>query len=396
MQDALCRGIYTPSNPLKVTILATRWNQWDQWAGIFTRQLARNLARFTEIGVQVRVLVPENAKVDESDRRDAANSGVTIVKAKKQQGFLNGIDWLYYPPADLKTDIVVGIGTILGKIAQHWKERYQCKNIQIASSSEFDFSFQDVESCIEHDIKELILAAYIPVGLGPKTSDDLNASLRAKGKEVFNLTPGIISELRNLNHATKDGKKFRFLLNVGDYADNFRRQELEIAARTVAELNDNSYHLIIVGAKKGREQQLANFFDQCGVPRRQLTIRSHPETEQAWKDLFCEVDLAIMPSGDKEFGWEALLALSAGLPVLVHGESGFGEALRDVKFGTSAIVDSDDAKEWALRIKKVRETDRKTRLGQAAILRSNYDEKYSWEKQCGALVGMMRMQWLLV
>ena len=42
-----------------------------------------------------------------------------------------------------------------------------------------------------------------------------------------------------------------------------------------------------------------------------------------------------------------------------------------------------------LRIKKVRETDRKTRLEQAAILRSNYDEKYSWKKQCGALVAMM-------
>ena len=389
MRDALYNGTYSLSNPLKVTILATRWNQWDQWAGIFTRQLARNLARFTEIGLQVRVLVPENAKVDESDRRDAANSGVTIVKAKKQQGFLNGIDWLYYPPEDLKTDIVVGIGTILGKIAQHWKERYQCKNIQIASSSEFDFSFHDVESCIEHDIKELILAAYIPVGLGPKTSDDLTASLHSKGKQVFNLTPGIISELRNSTHATKDGKKFRVLLNVGDYADNFRRQELEIAARTVAELSDNSYHLIIVGAKKGREQQVANFFDQCGVPKRQLTIRNLPETEQAWKDLLCEVDLAIMPSGDKEFGWEALLALSAGLPLLVHGESGFGEALRDVTFGTSAIVDSDDARVWASRIKTIRAKDRKTRLVQAAMLRSNYDERYSWEKQCGALVAMM-------
>ena len=98
-----------------------------------------------------------------------------------------------------------------------------------------------------------------------------------------------------------------------------------------------------------------------------------------------------MPSGDKEFGWEALLALSAGLPVLVHGESGFGEALSEVTFGTSAIVDSDDAREWASRIKTIRERDRKTRLEQAATLRSNYDKKYSWEKQCGALVAMMFM-----
>ena len=98
-----------------------------------------------------------------------------------------------------------------------------------------------------------------------------------------------------------------------------------------------------------------------------------------------------MPSDDKEFGLEALLPLSAGLPVLVHGESGFGEALRDVKFGLSVIVDSDDARKWAFRIKKVRETDRKTRLEQAAMIRSVDDEKYSWKEQCGALVAMMFM-----
>ena len=54
-------------------------------------------------------------------------------------------------------------------------------------------------------------------------------------------------------------------------------------------------------------------------------------------------------------------------------------------------MDSDDPKKWASSIKKVRETDRKTRLKQAALLRSKYDEKYSWAKQCGALVAMMCM-----
>ena len=208
---------------------------------------------------------------------------------------------------------------------------------------------------------------------------------------MFNLTPGIISEFSNLTHATNDGRNFRVLLVGGDNPDNFQEEGLKLAAETMAGLNDKSYHLIYVGARQETEKQFANLFHQCGVPKRQLTIRSLPKTKQDWKDLFCEVDLAIMPSGDKEFGFEGLLALSAGLPVLVHGESGFGEALRDVKFGTSAIVDSDDAREWDLRIKKVRETDRKTRLEQAAILRSNYDDKYSWEKQCRALVAMMFM-----
>ena len=376
---------------MKVTILA---NEGNLISSFFAEELARRLATFTQIGVEVSLLVPENTQIDDWSKRSLEENGVTIVKAKRRPGFTDPIDWLYYPPEDLKTDIVIGVGTQLGKIAQHWKERYQCKSIYIDRSNEWPFrtycevaeAFEDLEYR-----KELSIAANLPVAIGPKTTDGLSASLRPKEKQVFNLTPGIISKFSNLTHATNDGRNFRVLLVGGDNPDNFQEEGLELAAETMAELNDKSYHLIYVGARKETEKQFANLFHQCGVPKRQLTVRNLPQTEKEWKDLFCEVDLAIMPSGDKEFGLEALLALSAGLPVLVHGESGFGEALRDVKFGTSAVVDSDDAREWALRIKKVRETDRKTRLEQAAILLSDYDEKYSWEKQCGSLVAMMFM-----
>ena len=377
---------YFLGQTIKVTILE---NECNAFMGIICKELTKQLAKFTQ--VEVSLLVPESTQIDDRDKRYLEENGVTIVKAKRQPGFTDPIDWLYYPPEDLKTDIVIGIGAQLGKIAQHWKERYQCKNIYIDFDGLFG-SYKVVETFENLDYrKELSIAANIPVAIGPKTTDDLSASLRPKGKQVFNLTPGIIREFSNLTHATNDGRNFRVLLVGGDNPDNFQEEGLELAAETMAELNDKSYHLIYVGARKETEKQFANLFHQCGVPKRQLTIRSLPKTKQEWKDLFCEVDLAIMPSGDKEFGLEALLALSAGLPVLVHGESGFGEALRDVKFGTSAVVDSDDAREWALRIKKVRETDRKTRLEQAAILRSDYDEKYSWEKQCGSLVAMMFM-----
>ena len=373
--------------PIKVTILA---NECNLISSFFPEELARRLATFTRIGVEVSLLVPENTQIDDWRKRSLEESRVTIVKAKRRPGFTDPIDWLYYPPEDLKTDIAIGVGTQLGKIAQHWKERYQCKSIYIDRSNEWPFSTEVVETFEDLDYrKELSIAANLPVAIGPKTTDGLSASLRPKGKQVFNLTPGIISEFSNLTHATNDGRNFRVLLVGGDNPDNFQEEGLELAAKTMAELNDKSYHLIYVGARKETEKQFANLFHQCGVPKRQLTIRSLPKTDQEWKDLFCEVDLAIMPSGDKEFGLEALLALSAGLPVLVHGESGFGEALRDVTFGTSAIVDSDDAREWASRIKTIRETERKTRLEQAAMLRSNYDEKYSWKKQLTPLVAMM-------
>ena len=380
--------MYPPRNRVKVTVLATMWD--SNFLAIFTAQLAKQFAKVTIKGIQVSVFVPENAYIDQWGMSDAGNCGVTIVKAKKQPGFPHPHEWLYFPPEDLKTDIVIGIGLQLGRIAQHWKERYQCKNIQIAGHELYNSCVRLTDECIEDVMKELSINADVPVIIGPKTTDDLSASLRSEGKKVLNLTPGIISEFRNLTHATSDRRIFRVLLVGGDNPETFLKGGLKTAADAVAELKNNSYHLIFVGARKGTDQlQFANLFHQCEVLKRQLTIRSLPQTEKEWKDLFCEVDLAILPSDDKEFGWEALPALSAGLPVLVHGESGFGEALSEVTFGTSAIVDSNDAREWAFRIQTIRETDRKTRLEVAAKLHSNYSEKYSWLRQLVPLVEMM-------
>ena len=389
-------GTYSSTNKLRVTILASKFQFID--GAYFIRELAKELAKFEQ--VQVSVLVPEDTCYNEYEERKAKEIGVTIVKAKKQPGFFDSIEWLNYPPADLKTDIVIGVGEQLGKVSQNWKVRYQCKSIQFAGGIDWDLPyFETIHDCLRLDstdrriklFRELSLSADIPVAVGPKTADKLTASLRSKGKQVLGFTPGISSEFSSLTHATKDGTDFRVLFVGGINPDNSQEDGAELATKTMAELNDKSYHLIHVGAGKGREQQFANLFHQSGVPKRQFEMRNHPQTDEEWKDLLCEVDLAIMPSGDEEFGGEALLALSAGLPVLVHGESGFGRALKDVEFGQAAIVDSDDPKKWASSIKKVRETDRKTRLKQAALLRSKYDEKYSWAQQCGALVAMMCM-----
>ena len=380
--------MYPPGNRVKVTVLATMWD--SNFLAIFTAQLAKQFAKVTIKGIQVSVFVPENAYIDQWGMSDAENCGVTIVKAKKQPGFPDPHDWLIFPPADLKTDIVIGIGPQLGRILQHWKEQYQCKNIQIVGHKLTNIFMQVIDVCIEDVITELSINADVTVAIGPKTTDYLSASLHPEGKQVFKLTPGIISEFSNLTHATNDRRNFRVLLVRGDNPENFLINGLKTAVDAVKELKNNSYHLIYVGARNGTDQQqFANLFHQCEVPKRQLTIRSLPQTEQEWKDLLCEVDLAIMPSGEKEFGLEALLALSAGLPVLVHGESGFGKAISEVTFGTSAIVDSDDAREWASRIKTIRETDRKTRLENAAYLRTNYDGKYTWVRQLGPLVEMM-------
>ena len=69
-----------------------------------------------------------------------------------------------------------------------------------------------------------------------------------------------------------------------------------------------------------------------------------------------------MPSRTEAFGLAALEALSAGLPILVSDNSGLVKALADILFGTCSVVDSDEPKEWAKAIRRVRMKPRPLRL----------------------------------
>ena len=394
-----CNGSYSPSRPLHVTILAPGWRLWSLFP---SRELAEQLAKFPQ--VKVTYLVPENS-CNELDKRDAASYGVTIVEAKKQPGFDDPIEWLSFPPKDLTTDIVVGVGEKLSKMAQRFKKHHKCKTIFVATDpvEEAQKRFQQlvVETMITYqklqlrsnvDPPGIISMADLPVAVGPKMADKLSASLSRQKKRVFKLTPGILGQFADITHADSYRTKFRILVTGSDDPRNFHQEGLDIAAKAVAGLNNRSYELVYVGAAEGKQAGFAEKFCHCGVSKYQLTIRSVPKDEEELKKWLCGADLAIMPSGEQEFGMLGLAALSSGLPVLVHGASGLGEALRPVKFGTSSIVDSDDAKEWSKAIKRVQETKRVVRLEQAELLQKNYNEEYSWQKQCGALVEeMLRM-----
>ena len=394
VEEQCSNGSFTSYNPLKVTILGSTLalSRLDSIA--FSQALAIQLAKLPN--VKVTLLVPENSYISSFFKRQAV-IGVSIVEAQKIPGFDDPDDWLYFPPQDLKTDVVVGAGARLGKVAQVFKDLFQCKSIYISSDHLEKHAvllekrrILDKQIALHaernhYDNVGLSQMADLAVALGPKMYEEL---YRCQ-KDVFKFTPGILSNFSDVTQATNEEKNFRILMLGGGDPDNFEQEGLNTAAEAVAELKNKSYHLFYVGAAEGKHEQFAKKICQFGVSRSQLTIRSFPENEEEWKRLFCEVDLAIMPSSELGFGMEALAALSSGLPVLVHEDSGFGVALKKVNFGTSSTVESEDAIAWAKEIKKVRKTERKTRLKQAALLRSNYDKMYSWEKQCGALVQKM-------
>jgi len=161
----------------------------------------------------------------------------------------------------------------------------------------------------------------------------------------------------------------------------------DIAAKAVATVDDT--HLTFVGAPDGKQDEVKTRLLKCGIPAQRLTVRSFLQNRESLKNLLCEMDLAIMPSRTEGFGLTGLEALSAGLPVLVSGNSGFGVALSEVPFGSHAVIDSDDSHAWAKAIKDARKKKRSNRLQESKVLRALYEKKYNWKAQTKSLISNM-------
>ena len=227
------------------------------------------------------------------------------------------------------------------------------------------------------------------MAVGPKLAEAYRSYLRPyrKDKDVFEFTPGIFSEFSDAVQSEIEGSIFRVLSFGRGDAEDFHLKGFDIAAKAVEKLND--VHLIFVGAASKKQDEVAARLKECNVPASRLRVRAYLEIRDDLKRLFSSVDLAIMPSRTEGFGLAALEALSAGLPILVSGNSGFGIALKKVSYGSGCVIPSEDADVWAQKIKEVKEKPREIRLEESTLLLENYAKKYSWERQIGDLVEKM-------
>ena len=172
----------------------------------------------------------------------------------------------------------------------------------------------------------------------------------------------------------------------GDVED-FELKGFDIAGKAVAELEDT--RLVFVGAPDGKHEEIAKRLTECGVPPSRLRVRGFVQDRESLRRLFQEVDLVVMPSRTEGFGLTGLEALSAGLPVIVSRNSGFGEALRSVPFGSTYVVNSEEPADWTSAIKAIWVKDRRSRLEEAETLRESYGKKYNWAKQIKDLIDKM-------
>ena len=371
-------------------MLSREWrSSTDGDLSTINRELAIQLAKHSN--VEVSVFLPE---CSEEDRNDAARYHVQLVEAEKVIGW-NPVDWLINVPDGHVMDCVVGHGVSLGKQVQFIRKHHHCKWIQVVHSAPEELGmYKSIPQGGQLQKAELELCKMADqiIAIGPKLADAYKHYLRGSKKDqnVFDLTPSIFSEFLNVEQATKEGSTFSVLvIGSGDSCEDFILKGFDVAAQAVAELKDKSYKLKFVGAPRGKEDEIADKLLQHGIDRYQLIVHSFSDSRELLANLFCEVDLAIMPSKTEGFGVSALEALSAGLPVLVSGNSGLGEALKEVPQGSQFVVDSEDPKEWAKKIKEVQQTKRVVRLSESRLLRENYQEKYSWEKPTRCLVERM-------
>ena len=379
---------------LCVTLLSREWRS-STYGDLSTvnRELAIQLAKHP--GVQVSVFLPQ---CSEDDQKIAASHKVQLIEAEEMTG-VDPVDWLINIPQDHAMDCIIGHGVHLGRQIPLIQQSHQCKWIQIVHNAPEALamykSHADAiprgEEMQQTEIELCELADQV-VAVGPKLADTYRRFLRSskKHQDVIDLTPSIFTEFVDVKQATEERKTFCVLVVGSGDSEDFNLKGYDLAARAIAELKENSYQLKFVCAARGRGDEIAEKLLKHGIDRSQLIVRSFNESRETLARLFCEVDLAIMPSRSEGFGLTALEALSAGLPVLVSSNSGLGEALMKVPNGSHCVVDSEDPKHWASRIKAVREKDRDVRLAESGDLREKYLQKYSWQEPCGVLVEKMQ------
>ena len=384
-------GTLHPSpGKLQVTVLASEWRSTKGGLSTLNRELAIELAKCPE--VEISFFVPQ---CSEEDKRTALGHHIKIVEATRLTGY-NELQWLSFPPDHLQIDVIVGHGVKLGYQAQIIRKSHKCKWIQVVHTDPEELgmykSYQNPISTGEKKHKEeveLCEKADFVVGVGPKLCKAFRRYLRwcKKDETILDITPGVFDEFVNVEHAAKERERCGILVFGRGDAEDFQLKGFDVAGKAVAELNDA--HLFFVGAPEGKHEDIAKRLLECGLPAHRLTVRSFLQSRDDLKRLFCEVDLVLMPSRTEGFGLTGLEALSAGLPVLVSKNSGFGEALLKVPFGSACVIDSEDPLEWAEAIKEVWNKDRETRLQEAELLRSFYKKKYTWAQQSEDLVEKM-------
>ena len=383
---------------LNVTILADEWKSLKGGLSTFNRELAIHLASCSD--TKLTVLVPHGA-CGEEEKAKAEKEKVSIIEAEELIAS-SPHEELFFPPEDLKIDVIIGHGVKLGRQAQIIRRSMKCMWVQVVHTAPAELGMYKrcsnavTQSGVKNKLEvDLCKKADLVMAVGPKLKGFYSDQLR-HGQSVITyvmeFTPGIMRELNGVELSPNENHKFQVLMFGRGDDEDFELKGYDIAAKAFAshKLKNDSYHLTFVGAAPGKEDEFANKIIEYKMSKNQLSVEEYIKDRDRLKELLLRMDLVIMPSRTEGFGLTALEALSAGLPVLAGHNSGFSEALQKVEFGELCVVKSAEPEDWSEAIKNVRQKERKKRLKEMQRLRESYGQKYNWAEQCKILVEEMR------
>ena len=381
--------------------LCDEWKSSKGGLSTFNRELAINLAETTTGSLNIHCYV---SRSDDQDREEAEKHGVNLITAQTIPGSRDPLDWLKILPPELPNPhIVIGHGRKLGTPACHIARGTGCKWIQFvhvfcedlgkfkeSTATAVTDTIEENEERHKMEI-ELCKAADAVVAVGSRLQQKY--SRRLLNVEVKVITPGIFEEFSNESKLAVDRsvvKKFNVSVFGRAAFEDFSLKGYDIIANAIGSLGKN-FELTFVGSSPGEQRKVEQWFlDNTCINRNQLTIRRYCSEQEELKVMFYQSDLVALPSRTEGFGLVALEAISAGVPVLVSGESGIAEALQKVEGGNTVIVGSgEDKDEWARRIREMYEESAEEREANAVKLRKNYRKVYSWKAECERFKGLI-------
>ena len=378
---------------VKVTILASEWGSSKEGLSTLNRELAIQLAKFPE--VEITFFLP---RCREGEKNQALSHNVKVVEAIPLSGF-EELELLNFPPEDLQIDVIFGHGIKLGHQAQIIRKNKNCKWVQMVHTDQEELGMFKTYMMHDKPISkgeetrktelELCVMADLVIGVGPKVSEAFRSYLRGfqEVKCVHDFTPGVFDEFVSVRQSHNEQKQCSVLVFGSGDDEDFELKGFDIAGKAISKVPDT--RLVFVGVPEEKRGGIAKRLRESGVCKQYLRVRGFVQSREELKRLFQEMDLVLMPARTEGFGLTGLEALSAGLPVLVSKNSGFGEALSKVQFGSTFVIDSEDPEVWADAIKDVLKKDRKTRLKEAETLRTSYGTKFNWAKQSSDLLHKM-------
>ena len=378
---------------IDVMFLCDEWKSSKGGLSTFNREFAINLAKTTTDSMEIHCYV---SKSDDRDREDARQHGVNIITARSVPGSTDPLDRLKIPPPELPhPDIVIGHGRKFGTSACLIVRATKCKWFQFVhvfceDLGKYKKTAVAATDTIEENEKkhkmeiELCEAADAVVAVGSRLQEKYSRSLPNVKVEI--ITPGIFEKFSSESQLAIDRsvvRKFNVFMFGRASFEDLTLKGYDIVANAIGSLG-KKFELTFVGSSPGEHQKVEEWFlEKTCITRNQLTIRGFCSEQDELRAMFHQSDLVALPSRTEGFGLVALEAISAGIPVLVSGESGIAEALQEVEGGKSVIVESDDdANEWAQRIKGVSSQSPEERKTSAVQLRENYKKIYSWSTEC--------------